>query len=273
MEKGCYIFTSNGWRNMNDNLELRGITSNANTITGTPSRDKVPKVFAFTSNGWDQIYPGKTTNVGKITITPRRLDHFKKCRTDGVNWGWDFTAKTAGHGYFGQDWIDSGGQDTSLVNKEYAGWLDLGTYTRGKLPNASNVKEITFLQFVVNRRNLTGLTGSSCNWSLCLNNIDAPGSKKSDKSNDPFNNIVGSPVEVTSFPAGNGLKTVTINLSSSQGQAVANLVKKWMKGEAKSIVMYNNERKNSCVVWNKYGRWSRNYTKLESFKMIIDYTV
>lgn len=81
--------------------------------------------------------------------------------------------------------------------------------------------------------------------------MNAPGSKRSDKSNDTFKNIVGSPVEVTSFPAGNGLRIVTINLFSTQGKAVDNLVKKWMRGEAKSVVMYNNERKVSYVVWNK----------------------
>lgn len=270
-EYGVFVrYPGNIWKNANDNLDIRHSTVNGKF--DPPTIDTVPRVFTYNSkHQWEQIYPATEKKSGRITYSASVFDHYKYCRTDGVNWGWDGRRASAGHGYFEQDWIDSGGQDMTLVKKEYMGWMDMGSRARSKFPDASKVKEITFLRITVNRRNMTGLTGEPCILSFVLNNCDAPGGRL-EKYPNPFSTLVGSHVSAFEMPSGSGRIQVTINLGTSNGRALADLFKRWMRGEAKSIMLYNNERKADNRQWGRYGKWSRNYTKITSFTVDMEYT-
>lgn len=282
MEKAVYIHKNGAWKNANDNLDIRGITGAGNTINGTPTRETVPKVMAYTSSGWDQIYPAKIVNAGKQTIVADRLDYYQYCRTDNVNWGWNGNA-AAGQGYFDQDLYDQTGfDDMSLIKKEYMGWVGLGSDKRNKLVRASEVKDITFLQFKVYRRTMTGHTGLNIDWCLVLNTCDGPPPKRKPGEPrvlvpNPFDGRIGEHVVAGTFPPGEGIKIITVDLKSANGRATAEMVKRWMRGEGNSIMMYNNERKANNRNWIyddiNYGRWSPNYTKITSLEMTIDYTI
>lgn len=289
MEKGCYVYTPKGWRNCNADLNIRGITNKGNTVNGTPTNGAVPRVFAYTESGNKQIYPATDIPSGKITYNARKLNTYKyhsipksSChapgtgsrpkRGQGDSWGWSGDGRAA-QGFYEQDYINSGHQDMRYVHFEHFGWLDLGSYARSKLPNASKVKDIRYLSFTMYRRAETGFWGSPLMISFGLNNVDECGNYgQGNKSQNPFLNKVSGKVDIGTVSRGPGSKTLTVDLSSPSGRKVADMFMRWMKGEAKSIIMINDETCHqrdqvTSVCCSKY------YTRINSFSMTIDYTI
>lgn len=287
MEMACYEYTPNGWRNCNADLNIRGITNKGNTINGSPTNGAVPRVYAYTSSGYKQIYPASEIPSGKITYTARKLNMYKyhsipksSCqgpgtssrpkRGQGDSWGWSGDNKAA-QGFYEQDYINSGHQDMRYVHFEHFGWLDLGSYARSKLPNANKVTGIRFLSFTMDRRSETGFWGSPLMISFGLNNVDECGNYPSgERAQNPFNNKVEGKVDIGTVSRGPGSKTLTVDLNSARGKQVANMFMKWMKGESKSIIMINDE---TCHQRDQVTSvcCSRHYTRINSFSMTIDY--
>lgn len=276
MDKAVYIQTSTGWKNANDDLNIRGNYDGANTIAGSPTVNTVPKVYAYTGSVWDQIYPAKEKKYGKITINnPLNYYRWKSGLSQSNSmYGW-INGGRASQGYFGQDYHDDHiNDDMTNTQRRNIGWLGIGSSARNSLPKASTVKEITYLRFDITRGDGSGHYRELCPLSISLNGISSVVQSKSDENNPHHHNIGDSVVLCSLNPCGNTTRSdtsVTIDLSTTKGKTIANMVMKWMKGEsgANSIVCKNEE--TSGIYYAGVGYWSDSYTTVTKFSMTIEY--
>lgn len=276
MDKAVYIQTSTGWKNANDDLNIRGNYNNNNTIAGSPTVATVPKVYAYTDAGWDQIYPAKEKKYGKITIN-NTLDYYQwipGLSQSNYLYGWKNKGR-ASQGFYGQDYYDDKiNDDMTNVQRRNIGWLGLGADARKKLTNASTVKEITYLRFDITRGDGSGNYKQYCDLGIGLNEISDRSFDKYD-ANNPHMHNVGNHITLCKLkPCGNtstSNTTFTVDLKSTEGKVIAEMVMKWMKGEsgANSIVSRNTEYKG--IYYKDYGTWSDNYCTLKKFSMTIEY--
>ena len=277
MEKGVYIF-GNQWKNANDNLDIRGYTNDRNTINNAPTNKGVPKVFAYNGQIFEQIYPAKDIESGRITLVSKDLNQYRYrpdlARRKPGPWGWHSEGDSA-QGFYGVDTFQHGGDDMSDVHRICAGWLDLGSRARNMLPNAKNVKQIKYLSFTIKRKQGAGHHSDPCKMFLNLNRIDGTIVNGDKNANCPHTNLIGSPVCIGTLDAASkrypSTSTIVVNLGTTQGQQVANLIMSWMRGEggATSLVQYSGETKG--VRYPPWGTWSRNYTRVIGFSMTIEY--
>lgn len=276
MDKAVYIQTSAGWKNANDDLNIRGNYNSNNTIAGSPTVSTVPKVYAYTDAGWDQIYPAKEHKYGKITIR-KPLNFYRwipGLSKSNSLYGWRNSGK-ASQGYYGIDYYDDHiNDDMTNVQRRNIGWLGLGSSARNILPNASSVKKITYLRFNITRGYGSGHYGELCPLSIGLNKIDSVVQNKDDANNPHLHNV-GDSVVICNLKRASNTKTsdteAIIDLSTSKGKEIANMVMKWMKGEdgVNSIVCKNEE--TSGKYFPGVGYWSTHYTTVARFSMTIEY--
>lgn len=283
-----------------------------------PTNANVPRVYAYRgtkSNGdhdWEQIYPGKVVDDKPVVHSPKKvvierdLDFYyheipgnqERAKLNAKYGGqyvvgekWTNHYHQCGQGYYGvdnyRDFMNSGKRDdVTPVWKQLVGWLGLGPSLRDKFTNHSQVKEITYLRLVLRRRGDCG-----CQWdggfplSLRGNKIKSHFSKTKD---NPIGNWVGKTVNygVLKSPVDKGVKgthdstyNIEINLKTKDGQKVAELFKKWLRGTdgCNSILLFTDTRSGSWRKENsklKYGHgyWSKNYYKIFSFELEIKYT-
>lgn len=278
MDKAVYIRNATGWRNANDDLNIRGNYNSHNTIAGSPTVETVPRVYAFTGSIWDQIYPAKEKKYGKITIN-KPLNYYRwvpGLTASSPMWGWKNGGR-ASQGFYGIDYDDDHiNDDMTNTQRRNMGWLGLGTASRSELPNADTVKQITYLRFDMTRGDGAGHYREYCDLSIGLNKIPTT-NVPNDRSNNPHENgnVVGEPIVLCKLnPCENTVSsdtTYTVDLSTTKGKTVADMIMKWMKGEggANSIVCRNKEY--SGIVYKGAGCWSDNYTSLKKFAMTIEY--
>lgn len=276
MEKAVYIKTSTGWKNANDDLNIRGNYNSNNTIDGSPKVSTVPKMYAYTSTGWDQIYPAKEKKYGKVTIN-NTLNYYRwvpGLPKTNYMYGWKNEGR-ASQGFFGKDYDDDHINDIMTnTQRRNIGWLGLGSSARSKLPKADTVKQITYLRFDITRGDGSGNYRDPCTLSIGLNEIASIVDDKEDENNPHLHNV-GSSIPLCKLkPCENIVSSdtpFTVDLSTESGKDIANMIMKWMRGEsgANSILCRNEEY--SGIATAGVGKWSTNYTTLKKFAMTIEY--
>lgn len=285
---GVFIRYPEGWKNANDNLDIRTKMQSSNSMIEAPNLNNVPKVYAFNENRqWEQIYP--PTEVDRaITLVGKDFNAYRYRRgwsSTPSPWGWrSADYGKAAQGFYGVDKIQDGGDDLSSVNRENIGWIGFGSLMRDSIPSASKVKEIKKLTIVVHRCDGSGWHSAKRDLYLGLNKITQ--SQPDSINYNPHVNKIGGPVLVGKLqPAANyvpggansgSTTTFNIDLSSSNGKALVDIIMKWMKGTdgANSLVLYNGESTgaNAIVGGVFYGHWSYNYLTIDKFNIIMEYT-
>lgn len=282
----CTSTTSGGtWKDANDVLDVRG-KNPYDTINNDPKNAIVPRVYTWTGSDWDQIYPAKeqTTTITFFEDDLAHYQHPTRGWKNGKTVKGKYIKGRAAQGYFGvdknYDWDDDGNRDDmDDVWKEHVGWLGLGPEQRKRLPGAGGVIKITSLKFKLYRRSDAGCAWHTFPLTLRKSKIrDHYGNT----TNNPYNgNWVGGLVgygTVTNVTGGkNKEKEITIDLNTSDGKAMAQLVMDWMKGVGgtNSILLYNGETSEDCRKHTEYGgywgQWSNGYMKVNHFGMTVSY--
>lgn len=267
-----YVYKGGKWVDCNNELLIRD-----NDSTNSPTSKNVPKVNAYYSGKWNQIYPpteqsgGGTSVSGKLTFwqgTPSEIA--------SSGWGgWENHATTdvCAQGYFG-----TGTQSNERrVWKCYAGWTGMTRdYLISKgykgLGSVTNVRKVTV---TVTWSAGTGAPGYNRKLGLVATKVKSPFDSPPPNDSDANNPIVSSnrsavmlSNEAHNFTSGH-TKVFTFTSATHMG-----IFKDFLNGNKsyKNLISYNGDTHDSGNIYQAGGYYfSKFYMKMRSISFVFDY--
>lgn len=304
-ESAPYIYKSGKWKNANDALDIRG----KNSMSGTPTTETVPKMFARSSGDWKQIYPPLAIPGTPDKVEGSGLRCYVGCKADMDKgrplWAWAYdhegTSDTAGMGWFG----DGSDPDDHNSRREYAGWLGFDQdFLRSKkfagtkaFTGSAKVKQVKSFKMHVMARE--GAGNPYYARPLCIIGSNCPEPKNVPPgSRDWRDGPIDHPSRIGPFKSDNIAnfrdsdgklvrRTFTFSRANGgeHGKKACELMEKYLNGEINALYTYNGSTKGGKDIFGNdvamyhttlaaTGRFllmSQDYMKFTEVSMEIDY--